>query len=300
MNDNFVYLYLDDIDKICYVGRTNDLIGTDKDRHKKKDEEFFKLHDIVPIAKDLSLEQAKVIESLIYLEYKKLGYTMINKVFPNYLALKRNKEKLETCPICEDLGCNFTKQDYKDLMNEYKAKRTEYNNNVAINKGFESRYDYLNNLAINRGFESYSEYQDQLVKDKGFESFYDYQQQFAINKGFNSYSEYENQLAKNKGFKNIYEYQNQLAKNKGFKNHNEYRNELAKNKGFENCHEYNIKLMKDRGFKNSGVYRTKLANDKGFKNRYQYDKARKLVNDGIVGSIDLVDGFLVFTKDSFF
>jgi hypothetical protein len=249
MKENFVYLYLDDIDKICYVGRTKDLITTDKDRHKKKDEEFFKHHDIVPLAKDLTLEQAKVIESLIYLEYKKLGYTMINKVFPNYLALERNKEKLETCPICEDLGCGITKQDYEDMIKEYKAKYT---------------HEYRNKLAISKGFKSYSDYQKKIAKDNGFET----------------YTEYQNYLLEKNGFKNHYEYLNKLAKDNGFENNTEYKNHLLKKNGFKNQYEYN----------------NQLAINKGFKNDYQYRKARKLVKASSVGSIDLVDGYIVFNE----
>lgn len=113
VKDNLVYIYIRGL--YAYVGRTNDI----NERHTVhlRENIFFKGADRKIYAKNLSLETAKVVESLCYMNLVKSGFTMVNKVFPNHQALERNASKLPTCPICIELGCTLSDEEVEELVN---------------------------------------------------------------------------------------------------------------------------------------------------------------------------------------
>jgi hypothetical protein len=122
--DKIVYLYLDNKTMTGYVGETKDINFRDG-RHKKYDIKYDAKYpgrsvlmnnaDPVPLTDLLTQNEAWFIEHSLYEKYKEKGYTMLQKP-PHPNLWKRNKDKINNCKICDELGCNFTKERLEYIM----------------------------------------------------------------------------------------------------------------------------------------------------------------------------------------
>jgi hypothetical protein len=110
-----VYCYKKDNEFV--VGQTSRSFN---DRHKEhcnpSQDRFFEwfrsADEHFLVAWDLSDTQGDAIESMAYISCINNGLTpREGHRFPNYKVLIENLDKLESCPICHELGCSLSKKE---------------------------------------------------------------------------------------------------------------------------------------------------------------------------------------------
>jgi hypothetical protein len=131
IKDKIVYLYLDNKTMTGYVGETKELDVRD-DVHKKYDIKYDVKYpgrsvlmnntDPVPLTDLLTKKEAWFVEHSLYEKYKERGYDMLQKP-PHPNLWKRNKDKINNCKICDELGCNFTKERLEYIMAVHRVSK---------------------------------------------------------------------------------------------------------------------------------------------------------------------------------
>jgi hypothetical protein len=131
IKDKIVYLYLDNKTMTGYVGETKELEVRDGN-HKKYDIMYDAKYpgrstlmnntDPVPLTDLLSKKEAWFVEHSLYEKYKEKGYDMLQKP-PHPNLWERNKDKINNCKICDELGCNFTKERLEYILAVHRVSK---------------------------------------------------------------------------------------------------------------------------------------------------------------------------------
>jgi hypothetical protein len=123
----YLYLYLDNESMTGYVGETKNL----KKRHMNhkgsiwpgRRELVSKIGEPVTIKTDFkSMTAVQFAEHTAYELYKGLGYDMLQKP-PHPNVFKKYKDRVDDCKICDELGCDFTKERLEYILAVHRVSK---------------------------------------------------------------------------------------------------------------------------------------------------------------------------------
>jgi hypothetical protein len=121
-----------------YVGETKNL----KRRHIQHRDDIWpgrrelvsKIGDPVVIKADFkNMNAVKFAEHAVYEKYKDLGYDMLQKP-PHPNIFNKYKDRVDDCKICDELGCDFTKERLEYIIAVHRVSKLCMN--PACNKPF--------------------------------------------------------------------------------------------------------------------------------------------------------------------
>jgi hypothetical protein len=125
-NRKLLYLYLDNESMNGYVGETKDL----KRRHMEHKGDIWpgrrelvsKIDPVIIKADFNNMNAVKFAEHAGYLMYKEKGYNMLQKPpHPNIFA--KYKDRIDDCKICDELGCDFTKERLEYILAVHRVSK---------------------------------------------------------------------------------------------------------------------------------------------------------------------------------
>jgi hypothetical protein len=120
VENKYLYLYLDNEFMTGYVGETKNLKRRHMD-HKGdiwpgRRELVSKIGEPVVIKADFkNMNAVKFAEHAVYEKYKAEGYDMLQKP-PHPNIFKKYKDRIDDCQICDELGCDFTKERLEYIL----------------------------------------------------------------------------------------------------------------------------------------------------------------------------------------
>jgi hypothetical protein len=130
--DKILYLYLDKESMTAYVGETVDIESRKRD-HAKYDAMYeskypgraYLMQNIEPVEIKADFKSMKAVyfaEHATYEKYNELGYKMVQKPpHPNIFA--KYKDRINDCKICDELGCDFTKERLEYILAVYRVSK---------------------------------------------------------------------------------------------------------------------------------------------------------------------------------
>jgi hypothetical protein len=130
--DKLLYLYLDNESMTGYVGETKDLKTRHRD-HKYDDyiyeDKWSGRHELVSnidpviIKTDFkNMNAVKFAEHAVYEKYKAEGYDMLQRP-PHPNIFKKYHDRVDDCKICDELGCDFTKERLEYILAVHRVSK---------------------------------------------------------------------------------------------------------------------------------------------------------------------------------